>query len=174
MLSELALGYELLGYGGTMRYEQRRAADLSPLPAGEGFPPWDEWLILLPQCHTREALRSALHACRSELDAWRVRPEAPPEGETEDQMARRVIDEGEGWAAKDVAVAFRCSASQVRRWRLEHERNPETGRKEGSLAHARDLISEGLSLRQVAVLTSIPKSTLHDALGQGANRQARV
>jgi hypothetical protein len=54
----------------------------------------------------------------------------------------------------------------VRRVRHAAERNPDTGREEGSLQHARDLLSQGLSLRQVAILTGIPKSTLH--------RQARV
>ena len=50
--------------------------------------------------------------------------------------------------------------------RIEFERNPETGREEGSLQHAMGLLSSGMSLRQVAILTGIPKSTLH--------RQTRV
>jgi DNA invertase Pin-like site-specific DNA recombinase len=65
-----------------------------------------------------------------------------------------------------VSLACRCTPTLVRRVRVDGERNPETGREEGSLQHARDLLASGMSLRQVAVLTGISKSTLH--------RQARV
>lgn len=174
MLSQLSIGYELLGYGTTIRYEKRRSADLSPLPAGEGDPPFDHWLPLLLTSRTFETFEPVYHAARSELQHWRKRSEPAPEGETLEQMIDRLISDGEGWSARDAAIAFRCGATQVRRWRMERERNPETGREEGSIQHARELLSEGMSLRQVAMTTGIPRSTLHDVLKQGADRQGRV
>jgi hypothetical protein len=60
-----------------------------------------------------------------------------------------------------VSLACRCTPTLVRQARIEAERNPETGREEGSLEQARDMLERGMSLRQVAVLTGIPKSTLH-------------
>lgn len=153
--------YELLGYGATMRYEKRRPAEGFAVPAGEGDPPWDHWHVLLLQCQTFDAFRSVWVDARSELQAWKCRAEPAPEGETLDQMQTRIIDEGEGWTPKQVAMAFRCTPTLVRNTRLERERNPETGRAEGSLEHAKDLLGRGLTLRQVAILTGIPKSTLH-------------
>lgn len=160
---QLAIDYALLQYGGTIRYEKRRSAEPVALPAGELHPPFEHWLDLLLQCQTFDYFKGVYSQAQAEVEHWRRRPDPPPEGETLVQMIDRLIEEAEGWSARDAAVAFRCSATQIRRWRQERERNPETGSIEGSLQHARDLLRQGLSLRQVAILTGIPKSTLHDA-----------
>jgi hypothetical protein len=110
-----------------------------------------------------------VEAARSELAAWKRRSDPPPEGETGEQMIARLVKDGEGWRVEDVALAFRCTPSMVRRWRVEHDRNPDTGRLEGTLAQAKDLMASGkYTLRQVAMLTGIPKSTIHDALDRAA------
>jgi hypothetical protein len=101
-----------------------------------------------------------------------VRPESPPEGETLDDLKARIL-ELEGWEPRDVSLACRCTPTLVRQARIEAERNPESGREEGSLEQARAMLDGGMSLRQVAILTGIPKSTLHRharvASGTGGN-----
>lgn len=164
----LVVAYQLLGYGSTIRYGTRRPADLNPLPGGEGDPPLDHWLDLWVTASSSSERRLIVEAARSELAAWKRRPEPPPEGETGERMIARLIHEGEGWTPADVALAFRTTPRLVRRWRNERDRNPETGRPEGSLAHAKDLIGQGLSLRAVAMLTGISKSTLHRELDRAA------
>ena len=164
----LVIAYQLLGYGTTIRYGQRRSADGGVLPGGEGNPPLEHWLHEWVIASSSYERRLIVQAARSELAAWKRRPDPPPEGETGEQMIERLIREGEGWEASDVALAFRCTPSLVRRWRTEHDRNPDTGRLEGSIEHAKDLIEQGLTLRQVAMITGIPKSTIHDHLDRAA------
>jgi hypothetical protein len=165
-MSQLVVGFALLQYGSVRVYESSRAqGDGAVLPGGELHPPLDHWADLLPRCRTLDEIIELLSLAQHELNSWRVRPEPPPEGETFDELAERIISY-EGWEPKDVSLACRCTPTLVRRVRVDAERNPETGREEGSLQHARDLLASGMSLRQVAVLTGISKSTLH--------RQARV
>lgn len=165
----LALDYAMLGYGTTIRYGQRRSAELNPLPAGELHPPFEHWHGLALRCQTADGLRIVLTLARLELGSWKRRPDPPPDGETLDQMQARIIHEGEGWTTKQVAMAFRCTPTLVRKTRIEYERNPETGRVEGSLEHARDLLGRGLTLRQAAMMTGIPKSTLHRLVANGSD-----
>ena len=165
-MSELVVGFALLQYGSVRVYEtSRHESDGAVLPGGELHPPLEHWAELLPRCRTLDEIIELLGTARSELRAWKVRPEPPPEGETFDELADRILSYA-GWEPKDVALACRCTPTLIRRVRGDAERNPETGREEGSLQHARDLLAQGMSLRQVAILTGIPKSTLH--------RQARV
>jgi hypothetical protein len=165
----LVVAYQMLGYGTTIRYGARRGAEGGPLPGGEGDPPLDHWLALWASARLPHEKVLIVAAARSELAAWKRRPDPPPEGETGQEMIERLIHEGEGWTARDVALAFRCTPSLVRRWRIEHERNPDTGRAEGTIEQAKDLMASGkYTLRQVAMLTGIPKSTLHDHLDRAA------
>jgi hypothetical protein len=165
-MSQLVVGFALLQYGSVRVYESSRAqGDGAVLPPGELRPPIEHWAELLPRCRTLDEIIELLSLAQHELNSWRVRPEPPPEGETLDDLKQRILSY-EGWEPKDISLACRCTPTLVRRARAEAERNPETSREEGSLEHARDLLSQGMSLRQVAVLTGISKSTLH--------RQARV
>jgi hypothetical protein len=165
-MSQLLIGFALLQYGSVRVYESpRHESDGASLPPGELHPPIEHWAELLPACRTIEEVLAVMALARSELEAWRRRPEAPPEGESLGEFKHRILSY-EGWEPKDVALACRCTPTLVRRTRAEHERNPDDGREEGSLQHARGLLAKGMSLRQVAILTGIPKSTLH--------RQARV
>lgn len=160
----LVVAYQMLGYGSTIRYGSRRSADAPILPGGEGSPPLDHWLDLWLGASTSSERRLVVQAARSELQSWKRRSDPPPEGETGEEMIERLIRDGEGWRAEDVALAFRCTPRMVRRWRVERDRNPETGRPDGTLAQAQDLIAQGMTLRQAAMLTGIPKSTIHDSL----------
>lgn len=163
-MSRLLIGYALIGYGSVRVYETPRTNGDTPLPTGEAHPPLEHWAALLPMCGTIEEIRGVLEMAQSELRDWKRRPDPPPEGETLVELKERVLSYS-GWEPKDVALACRCTPTLVRRARTEAERNPETGREEGSLQHARDLLAQGMSLRQVAILTGISKSTLHRQSG---------
>jgi hypothetical protein len=163
-VQDLRRGFELLQYGNVMAWgRQPKLADRPVFPSGEGSPPFDYWLSLLVRCATLEDVAATLARARSELAAWHRRPEPPPEGETFDDLKSRVIHEGEGWTPQEVALAMRVTPTLVRNIRHEFERDPEFGRPDGSLAHGIALLNAGLSLRQAAQITGIPKSTLHDA-----------
>lgn len=163
-LRAIVVGFSMLQYGNVMAWgRQPKLAERPALPSGEGSPPLEYWLELLPLCQTLEEFTAVLERAQAELDAWRRRPEPPPEGETLDDLSRRIIDEGEGWTPQEVALAMRVTPTLVRNVRSEAERDPEYGRPDGSLAHGIALLDAGLSLRQAAQITGIPKSTLHDA-----------
>jgi hypothetical protein len=161
---EIERGFAMLQYGATMAWGRRTPdAERPALPSGEGAPPLDYWLDLLDRCVTEEEVDAVVSRARAELSAWRRRPEPPPEGETFGDLKSRILGEGEGWTPKEVALAMRVTPTLVRNVRAEAERDPEYGRPDGSLAHGLALLDAGLSIRQAAQITGIPKSTLHDA-----------
>jgi len=168
MSDDVWIGWGLVMYGQTMRYDTRPNAELGVMPAGETDPPGDYWRARYDAAGSEDERVVIVEQARVELRAWLVRPEPPPEGETLDELIDRVIAIGEGWEAGDVALALRCTPTFVRRARVARDRSPTTGRVEGSLENARELLERGLSLRQVAMLTGIPKSTLHEALNRAA------
>jgi len=86
--------------------------------------------------------------------------------ETADELAARIVEDGEGWDADEVATAMRCTPTFVRRARLGHGRDPEDGRQPSGdpMAVACELRRRGRSLRAIAALTGVPRSTLHDRL----------
>jgi hypothetical protein len=105
---------------------------------------------------------------RSELRAWQRRPDPPPDGESFEDLKRRIVSDGEGWTPHEVALAMRVTPTLVRNVRSEAEREVEYGKPDGSLAHGLNLLNAGCSLRQAAQITGIPKSTLHDAMRAAA------
>jgi hypothetical protein len=163
-LAQIERGFRLLQYGNTMAWgRQPKAAERPLLPSGEARPPLDHWLDALEQCATAEEAQIIVARARAELEAWRRRPEPPPEGETFGDLKARILAEGAGWTPKEVALAMRVTPTLVRNVRAEAERDPEYGRPDGSLSHGLSLLNAGLSLRQAAQITGVAKSTLHDA-----------
>jgi hypothetical protein len=163
-MRDVVAGFELLQYGNVMRWGRTVPnAETALLPAGESDPPMDYWLEQLGRAETVEEVRGVVERARSELRAWRCRPDPPPDGESFEDLKRRIVSDGEGWTPQEVALAMRVTPTLVRNVRTEAERDTEHGRPDGSLAHGIALLSAGLSLRQAAQITGIPKSTLHDA-----------
>jgi hypothetical protein len=163
-MRDVVIGYALLGFGSVMRWGRTiPSADSAVFPQGEGFPPLDYWYALIDQAQTEAEVDAIVAEARAELQTWKRRADPPPPGETLDDLKRRVLREGDGWRAKEVALAMRVTPTFVRHVRTEAERDPETGRPDRSLAHGLALLSQGCSLRQAAQITGIPKSTLHDA-----------
>jgi hypothetical protein len=156
--------FQLLQYGAVMRWDRRIPGnEIVALPAGEDCPPLDYWLEKLGQAETTDEVRQILAAAREELETWRRRPEPAPDGETFEDLKRRILDEGAGWTPKEVALAMRVTPTLVRNVRIEGERDVEYGRPDKSLQKGLALLATGMSLRQVESITGIPKSTLHDA-----------
>lgn len=162
-MTEVWVGFAMLGYGAVMRYGEVRCSDSDAMPAGEYEAPADYWIARYEQAHPDDQ-PDVLELALIYLETWRRRPEPADESETLDQLKARIVETGNGWTPKEVALAMRCTPTLVRAARLEADRHPETGKIEGSVEHARELLANGCSLRQVAILTGIPKSTLHDAL----------
>ena len=156
--------WALVSYGSVQRLGQRRGGEGNGLPTGEPHPPADFWIERYLKASSEDRPRIAEQAA-AELQAWKRRaPElAQIKTETLDDLKRRILRDGEGWEAKDVALACRCTPTLVRRVRSEAERSADDGRPEGGLAHGLQLLRDGCSLRQAAMSTGIPKSTLHDA-----------
>ena len=168
-MHDVVSGYALLGYGAVMRWGKTApSAEGAVLPQGEGYPPIDYWLTLIVRAQTVGEVHEIVERARSELRAWRRRPEPPPVGESFEDLKRRIIDEGEGWTPQEVALAMRITPTLVRNVRAEVERDPEYGRPDGSLAHGLELLRNGVSLRAAAMATGIPKSTLYDAYRKAA------
>lgn len=163
-MRELIVGFEMLQYGGVMAWDRRiPSAEAAALPQGENDPPLLYWLDKLASAQSLEEFTATARLMKDELDAWRRRPDPPPEGETMDELKRRVVEDGEGWTPQEVALAMRITPSFVRNVRAEADRDPQTGKPDNRLARGLKLLDEGFSLRQVERITGVPKSTLHDA-----------
>jgi hypothetical protein len=136
-------------------------------PPGEANPPHERLGHELVSASTVEEVLAVGRKAHDELVAATRRRFVPSTVETADELAERVIDDGEGWAAGDVATAMRCTPTFVRRARLAALRDPEDGRPidpEDPWEAARELRRRGRSLRAIAALTGVPRSTLHDKL----------
>jgi hypothetical protein len=163
-MRDVVIGYALLQYGAVQRWGRVVPnAEGALLPQGEDYPPLDYWLELIATAQTLDEIHEIVERARSELRAWRRRPEPPPVGESFTDLKRRIVDEGEGWTPQEVALAMRCTPTLVRNVRSEVERDPEYGRPDRSLAHGLALLRDGVTLRAAALATGIPKSTLHEA-----------
>ena len=160
-MTDVWIRWSLVMGGATVRYEVRPSAEPNPLPQGEPYPPVAYWWALYLRAPSDEQRIEIEQRADEAYWAYVRRPEPPPEGETYEQWVDRIIEQGEGWEARDVAMAERCTPRMVRKARIARERSPETGRLEGSFEHARELLGRGLTLRQVAMMTGISKSTLH-------------
>lgn len=158
------VGYAMLQYGSVMAWGRRiPSAEGAVLPAGEGAPPLLYWLDKLARAESMEEFAATAERMKAELEAWRCRPDPPPEGETMDELKARVISDGEDWTPQEVALALRVTPTFVRNVRTEAERDPQTGRPDVRLERGLKLLNKGFSLRQVERITGVPKSTLHDA-----------
>jgi hypothetical protein len=163
-MRDVIIGFSMLQYGGVMAWGRRiPSAEGAVLPQGEDEPPLLYWLDKLAASTTLPEFTETALKMRAELDAWRRRPDPPPDGETMDELKRRVLSHDSGWTPQEVALAMRVTPTFVRGVRTEAGRDPQTGRMDNRLSRGLKLLDDGLSLRQVERITGVPKSTLHDA-----------
>lgn len=165
----------LLSYGKVAAMERSRGGESALVgPGGESSPMAEEYAALFAKARTPEHARVILDEARAELSAWMRRPLAPDTTETLDELMARIVEDGWAMTPDECAFAMRCLPSLVRRARLLGGRNPETGKHLPTIQHdrmawARMLDSAGLSVRQIELLTGVPKSTLHDHLSKAAS-----
>jgi DNA-binding IclR family transcriptional regulator len=155
-----------------------RSAAGQVMPPGESAPMHDRWALVFDRHHEPERLRDLLAEARAELDGWLRRPLAPDTTETLEELCARIVTDGWGVTADDCSRAMRCTPTLVRRARLAATRHPESGyhlpvRTVDPWRWAHQLDSAGLSVRQIAALTGVPKSTLHERLS-GPRRRERA
>jgi hypothetical protein len=163
---------ELVQHGGTMNLSPTKGshnADSALVPQGEANPPHLVHRERILEAPTPEAANAALDDARDELRHATRRTLVVVREETLADLKARIIDEGAGWTPREVSIAMRCTERLVRVARTEANRHPETGYglpPEGVdvWAWARELRAQGLSLRQVALVTGLARSTLHDRL----------
>lgn len=136
-------------------------------PTGDAHPPAEVLRDRLEQADSVIAARRVLDEARAELQRTLRRPFATQQTETADELAERIVLDGAGWLADDVAVAMRCLPRFVRASRLAFGRDPETGLSapQGDPWEvARSLYAAGRSLRVIERLTGLARSTLHERL----------
>lgn len=94
--------------------------------SGDAYPPHLHYRWMWNQAETNDDRRHALDQARAKLRQLRISP-PPGEGESIDDRNRRMLDDHEDFAAKDVAIAMRMSETEVRKVRMANGRDPELG-----------------------------------------------
>jgi ATP/maltotriose-dependent transcriptional regulator MalT len=117
----------------------------------------------------QDAQETLKHLLRSSGDPGRVESKADRDA--------RIVEHGEGVAARDVATRFRCGIRDV--WNARHEagrdielgRRPRNGRElpaDARRAEVHRLAADGVSARQIAVSLQLSESTVRRDLGTKA------
>lgn len=163
---QVLLGLQLLSHGAT--------ASLSPvagrggrdhlMPTGELRPPHERYVAMLARPGADVA--SIMAEARAELDTWKRRPAMPRvEVESLDDLKARIVH-CEGWEARDVAIAMRCTESLVRVARVEAGRDADFGREPAQplpvepRARALALVDLGMSYRQAEAICGVSIATI--------------
>lgn len=103
---------------------------------------------------TIDAVPVLLEQARSELRSITRRVGAVPCGESTDERADRIRDKlAQGWSIGEVSAAIGVTETEVRQ-----ARKPTTN------TEIRRLAEEGRSVRSIAMMIGVPKSTVHRVL----------
>jgi hypothetical protein len=124
---------------------------------------------------TDEGRDAVLGQAEDELEAIRVSRGDPSKEESLEERNARIVEEGEGFALKEVAIRFRCSKRAVREARRDAGRDEEWGRPAVN-GHAlpdrnekvREMAADGMPARQIAIALRLSPSTVRRALGRKA------
>lgn len=162
---------ELLPYGNSASFDptaRSPSAERVGVPAGESHPMRDHYARRLTDAPDAASAARVLGQARAALNAERRQPMAVSRVETLAELRQRILDDGTGWLADDVALAMRCLPRVVRRARLLAGRDPEHGRPMPTGADRMDwavqLVTTGCTQREAAAVTGVPRSTLGDVL----------
>jgi hypothetical protein len=170
MIAQLLAELELLPHGTTTNFGAGGGIPASRMPTGESHPPHEYWRERFKGAQPHEHSR-LIEQAQAELQAWRKRPAIQITEETSEQYELRMIAEGEGWAAEDVAKSFNCLPKQVRKIRAKHDRLPATGKPVASLgpssdqaARAKEMVANGFTERQMRLILKCGGSTIERLL----------
>lgn len=137
-----------------------RGGERNPVPQGESSPPTDYWLQRFRHATLGE-LPALLKGARDELErikGYGRAAQPKPEGESREEWEARLLREGEGFEARDVAVKFSCATRDVTRIRAAAGRDPNLGKVD-----VREL-AKTMTVREIAERTGMSKSAVHRAL----------
>jgi hypothetical protein len=114
LLAQMAV----LPYGATMNYNPDGGGRSSEepggrRPGGEARSVEDEFRARWHGCRSIRAARLVVEEAEAELDHWR-HSKATDVGETHKQLLLRIIRVGEGWDARECAVALRQVAAMLK------------------------------------------------------------
>jgi hypothetical protein len=134
----------------------------SQRPAGSAHTA-ERLAALIANAKSEREARDWLEVARNELQTTLRRPLAGVTHESWRELEVRIVSEGAGFPAVEVAIMCKCTTTFVRSARIGADREPEHGRSLAGVTSerwARELRAAGYSLRQVSALTGIPRSTL--------------
>jgi DNA-binding CsgD family transcriptional regulator len=142
---QLAAELELLSFGSTTSWNPAGGSSIpdSRPPSGESKPP-HEAMLADWDVHGDRVLEKWSDVLKQHKGGGRARPEGKSEREI-------VLLAGEGHSAEDVAMRFRLTATLVRRWRLEDERNVQTGRRVEVKGRTQQQVADELGVSQPTV-----------------------
>jgi hypothetical protein len=165
---------QLLQYGKTQSFNAAggRSENPDPRPSGESRPLADHWR----DEWTREPSERTLTAARAELATWKKRQ--APAVDVDPSLEDLVLEDGQGYAAEQVASRFGIAVSRVVRIRLRASsprREAEFGMpvdglvvKDSSRERVVNLARQGCTLRQIAVQTDVPRETVRRWMKEAA------
>jgi hypothetical protein len=167
LLLELALTSNVRGRFLTVAVAHARRGSAPPPNPGEH--PAERWAVEFERLVGTKPmglgaeLERFVRDLRAELDQVPRRPLAQVSGESLEDLETAVVDRGEGWDARTVAVALRTSERLVARIRVANGLD-ERGRPKriNGTADGLALLHAGLSLRAASMICGVPRSTLHD------------
>jgi hypothetical protein len=130
---------------------------------------FDQWAAKFAECETDAQLELQLMLAEADLRAVRFHRDKGLRQYDEEEMTERMLG-FEGRDPREVAILCGPTVreSAVRRTRMQHGRNPDTGeadirflnRDHEEKALAEVLRKEGLSVRSIAIRLSVTKSTV--------------
>lgn len=142
-------------------------------------PPFHERTPRYPGCLHDSQRAHVIESAQAEVDALKGRAERPRVvEESAEQLGERIVREGEGFSATEVAVRFRTGERRVRRVREAAGREPVYGRPleagnggmtaDARRARARQLREdENLPITSIARILGVNKSTVSKDLRRG-------
>lgn len=128
---------------------------------------------------TSRQRRRVIRAAAEELERLTGRGSAleRPAGESRDDLAQRIVSEGRGYTVDEAAVHFRCGPRDITKARIAGNRAIDNGDplepntehdRAAALERAVRMADDGMTVRQIAWTTGLPKSTVNDHLRKRA------
>jgi hypothetical protein len=161
-MRSVLIAMQCLMYGAAMNWQpsvssgKRTGGDCPP---GESQPLhmiWQHAYVLAAPQDRETVIAQATDA----LIEARVRTAPIPQGESRQEWEERLIKDGEGWPAREVAVRFLTATREVTKLRIRYERDPHMGKALEQQASIPEMIARGLSARQIAFVTGKKPSTI--------------
>lgn len=161
-MRSVLIAMQCLMYGSTAQWNKSGGHQK---PTGGNRPPgesqplhmiWQHAYVLAAPQDREQVIADATDA----LVEARVRTAPVPQGETREQWEERLIKDGDGWPAREVAVRFLTATREVTKLRMRYERDPHMGRPLERQATIPELIAKGLSARQIAFITGKKPSSI--------------